>query len=76
MFDVRFGLSVMVEERFDKTFVVLAGELDISNVSLLVDALGSVRPEKQVGVVVDVGSLDFALPLTSCNRIRGSSDLI
>ena len=56
---VRYGLSVTVETRLDKTYVIADGELDMSNVSVFIDALGTIDPEAQAGVVVEIRTLDF-----------------
>jgi anti-anti-sigma factor len=59
MLDTRLGLNVNVDKRGDKTFVTLAGTLDLATVDILSDALGSISPGDQAGVVVDIGELAF-----------------
>ena len=59
MIDLRFGLCLTVQRRRDKTYILLAGELDVSNVSVLIDAFGTIPSEAQAGVVVDISKLDF-----------------
>jgi len=59
MLDTGCDLSVTVQRRFDKTYVTLTGELDMSTVNLLIDALGGIDPADQAGVVVHIGALDF-----------------
>jgi anti-anti-sigma factor len=59
MSDSRDDLYVSIQERGNKTSVMLAGTVDVHNVSSLIDALGVIRPSGQASVVVDIGQLDF-----------------
>jgi anti-anti-sigma factor len=59
MSDSRDDLYVSIQTCGHKTSVMLAGTVDVHTVSILIDALGSIRPTDQASVVVDIGQLDF-----------------